>query len=244
MNKRKNTLFLFCLLTLCSTPFRSFAQSAIAQSLEGNWVFTASPFDGGSDEIAFTATLSTDGTSLDCHAEQFFTRASRPYPMDWKLSIEENGNQLRLGWVLSETTPASSLEFQESANCYIMGGANADGTPRYIYLLSENIDTQKLEAMTLWTDWQSTANATFNLPKIQQIYAVVSKEQPYNGAIGYMDIWASGKLRKNAGTGINQLPASNSTQHPSPIYDLQGRRLSQPVQKGIYIRDGKKYYIH
>ena len=38
--------------------------------------------------------------------------------------------------------------------------------------------------------------------------------------------------------GISNHPASTST----PVYDLQGRRLQgEPAQKGIYVRDGKKY---
>ena len=40
------------------------------------------------------------------------------------------------------------------------------------------------------------------------------------------------------GTGIQVI--SFSSDNPSPIYDIQGHRLSNPPQKGIYIHDGKK----
>lgn len=41
--------------------------------------------------------------------------------------------------------------------------------------------------------------------------------------------------------GISQ-PTSPSSQHPSPIYDLQGRRVAQPA-KGMYTKNRKKYII-
>jgi arabinan endo-1,5-alpha-L-arabinosidase len=33
----------------------------------------------------------------------------------------------------------------------------------------------------------------------------------------------------------------NVEESNSAIYDLQGRRISQPTRPGIYIRNGKKY---
>ena len=72
---------------------------------------------------------------LACHADNFFTRGSKAYPMDWKIAIERNGDQLRLGWILDATTPASSEEFQEGASKYVLGGAGIDDTHRYIYMV-------------------------------------------------------------------------------------------------------------
>ena len=214
-----------------------------AQNLAGNWTFTASPFEGGVENIPFTATLSSDNSQLICHADNFYTRGSKSYPMDWKVAIERNGEQLRLGWILDAIAPVSSEEYQEEASKYIIGGAGIDGTHRYIYLLSENIETQKLEGMTLWSDWEDASTTAFTLPKTQQIYGVVSQNIPYNGAVGYFEIWASAKLVKTNSdpAGIHEV-ASEKISDDS-YYDLQGRRLNEQPAKGLYIRNGKKYYV-
>lgn len=223
------------------TSTGAFAQSDLVKSLAGNWQLMASPFEGGVDNIAFTATLSTDGTYLSCHADAFITRASQAYSMDWKMLIEEDGDKIRLGWVLDDQNPSSTMEFQEASNKYTMGGANADGSHRYIYLLSENIATQQLEAMTLYSGWQTTSNAPFTLPQTQQIYGVVSKNQPYNGAIGYVDIWASIKLQKVNTSGIHDLLSTQSDTQQT-VYNLQGVRQNS-LKKGINIVNGRKIIV-
>lgn len=209
------------------------------EELAGNWKFVASPFEGGAQEIAFTATASTDGKSLACHADQFLTRGANIYAADWTIAVEQEGENIRLGWVLDAENPVSAQEFQEPATSYALFGKDTDGDHRYIYLLSENIDTQQLEAMTLWSDWQSATSTSFSLPRVQQIYAVVSTNKPYNGAVGYAEIWASGKLQKVTDTGINIVQPSTLNLQPSTIYDLQGRRLNS-LQKGLNIVNGKK----
>jgi len=40
-------------------------------------------------------------------------------------------------------------------------------------------------------------------------------------------------------TSIDDLQIDDS-RFVSPVYDLQGRRVSHPTKKGIYIKDGKK----
>lgn len=214
------------------------AQSNTAASLAGNWKMVASPFDGGSEEIAFTATPSADGTSLQCHADRFVTRASQPYTADWMLTVEQNDGNVRVGWQLSADTPITTQEYQESADKYIMGGRDADGTHRYIYLLSENIETQRLEPLTLWSDWQPEGTTTFTLPKTQQIYAVVSPYQPYNGSVGYVEIWASVTLQQvSSSSAIGSIAADRAAD--ATIYSLQGIRLNS-LQKGLNIVNGKK----
>ena len=236
--KKITTLILFCMLTFHVSPIT-------AQELAGNWTFKTSPFDGGEENIPFAATLSTDNSYLTCHADNFFTRGSKAYPMDWKVAIERDGEKLRLGWILDATIPASSEEYQEEASKYlpIGGGAGIDGTHRYIYLLSENIETSQLEGMTLWSDWEDASATTFTLPKTQQIYGVVSRNIPFNGTVGYFEIWASGKLVKTNSdpAGIHEV-ASEKISDDS-YYDLQGRRLNEQPAKGLYIRNGKKYYV-
>ncbi len=218
---------------------------ASAQNLEGlvgNWKLVASPFEGGSEEIAFTTTVATDGTSLDCHADQLMVKGANTYDADWKIVVEENDGNIRLGLDLDAENPVSTKEFQEPASSYALFGKDTDGNHRYIYLLSENIDTQKLEAMTLWSDWQAATSTTFSLPKTQQIYAVVSTNQPYNGAVGYAEIWASVKMQKVTDTGIENHSQYSQFTVSNSIYNLQGIRLNS-LQKGLNIVNGKKVVI-
>lgn len=232
---------LLCLLA-CHANLRLSAQSSMAEVLAGQWNFVASPFEGGGMEIAFTATPSADGTALQCHADLFLTRTQN-YAANWLLAIEERDGQVRLGWKLNSEVPAFEQEFQENASQYALFGSNPDGTPRYVYLLSENIETLKLEPLTLWSDWQPADGTTFTLPVTQQIYAVVSKNQPYSGSVGYAEIWASGRLVRIGGTGISSLNVQQGMED-GEAFDLQGRRITKgqtPTTKGIYIVNGRKY---
>lgn len=223
------------MLSLCSAQAQS--------SLEGEWQFVAGTYEGKIDTIPFTATLSADGQYMECHAENFFKRGSKPYPMNWRVAIGKDGDKTRLGWVLTAEQPTSTEEYQEAAEKYVIGGAAADGSHRYIYLLSENIETQKLEGMTLWSDYMEASETTYVLPKTQQIYGVVSQEIPFNSAVGFMEIWASGRLQKKNDdpAGISEI--ANKETPNSLYFDLQGRRISGQPQKGLYIRNGRKYIL-
>lgn len=44
-------------------------------------------------------------------------------------------------------------------------------------------------------------------------------------------------------TGINAIEASQAGNATAPVYDLSGRRISQPATRGIYIRGGKKFMV-
>ena len=236
------TLRIICITLAFLACSVSFAQSDLVNSLAGEWQFVASPFEGGEERISFYATPSADGSGLLCHADNFFAHASKPYPADWLIAVEQEGDKVRLGWVLDSNTPCSTEEFQEPATSYALFGTDADGSHRYIYFLSENIETQSLEGMTLWSDWQTDINASFSLPKTYQIYAVVSPNQPYNGAVGYIDIWASGKVKRSSDNAILNVTRSSSMTS-QPIFNLTGQRISHPT-KGIYIINGKKYLKH
>ena len=51
-------------------------------------------------------------------------------------------------------------------------------------------------------------------------------------------------VRTGTATSIEESVSSTpNTQHPSPIYDLQGRRVNGKPQPGIVIQDGKKVVI-
>ena len=44
-------------------------------------------------------------------------------------------------------------------------------------------------------------------------------------------------------TGINAFEAGQAGSTAAPVYDLSGRRISQPATRGIYIRGGKKFMV-
>ena len=230
---------LFTLFTVMALH-TAMAQTPVMQRLTGQWQLTASPFIGGADVIKFTATPSSDGTRLECHADNFYTRGSRPYPMDWQLAVEQNGDQLRLGWMLTADKPASTEEFQEPASKYALAGRDADGSHRYLYLLTENIETQRLEALTLWSEWAAQDATLFTLPKTYQIYGVVSPDQPCGTIIGYADIWASPRLEKTDNEAAIRTVTTDGT-IAGPWFDLLGRALPAKPQKGLFICNGKIY---
>lgn len=256
----KHLLSLLLTLTLSTAH----GQNAL-EALAGQWQLIASNngFRGDdgiyrmtTDTIPFTATLvqTADSTCLQCHADVLYNRTGQDYPADWRMSIEQDpaSGKFRLGFLLDDQQPASTKEFWEDPDQYLEEGfyyfgIHSDRTDtghRYIYLLSENIATQQLESMTLWSSWQSDCYAPFAFPQNQQIYAVVSPDQPFgaesHSIVGYFEIWASPKVQKIADdTAIRELadgrPASTTT------FDLQGRPLSVKPRHGVYIQNGKKY---
>ena len=240
----KKTLLLSCMLAFYANLTPSFAQESTTLDpnalLEGKWQMIASPFEGGAATIDFNV-INTPAMPLPvAYAESFFTTktTSHTYPANWYMKAELNGNKIRVGWVLSNTSTAFQMEFQEPATEYALFGTDADETHRYVYFLSENIDTQQLEPMTLWSDWEDITATSFKLPQTQQIYAVVSKNKPYSGSVGYVDIWASVKLQRvNDDASIRTI---GRTTENRDCFDLSGRRLTSAPQHGLYIQGGKK----
>ena len=185
------------------------------EALAGQWMLIATPngttgADGvaiaTTDTIRFTATVADDGASLLCEAPLFYTRSGNTYPARWRLAVEqdEQSKKQRIGWVLSTDAPASDKEFMEPKEKYLEDGffywgpADANDTHRYIYLLSENIETQRLEGMTLWSDWMSMTQTNFNFPQNHEIYGIVATSNPYQRGtiVGYFEIWASARITK------------------------------------------------
>lgn len=245
MIKQAILLFSACLL-LSGQAF-----AVETAELAGKWQLKASPVgvtgdDGigttGWDYIDFTATLSADGSTLQCHADNFVTRNGQAYPMDWRLAVERDGNRVRLGWVFDEQQPASSLEFQQPKTAYAIGGDNVvDGEHRYIYLLTYDIDEGREGALTLWSGWMESAAATFVFPQNYQIDAVVSTTIPFASFIGYVDSWASASLQKSGDTAVRDLKGLAAAERMA-IYSLQGVR-QKSLQKGINIVGGRKIVV-
>ena len=43
-------------------------------------------------------------------------------------------------------------------------------------------------------------------------------------------------------TGISNIKADGNAEK-APVYDLSGRRIAEPYGRGIYIKNGKKYFV-
>jgi hypothetical protein len=240
----------FMLTALVGFGFSALPSSMQAQdALSGDWQLIASPVgvegEGGImssswDYINFKATLSADGTTLTCHADQFFSRNGHAYPMDWLIAVEHNGSKTRLGWVCNAEQPVSSAEFQEPASAYAMGGSNqVEGEHRYLYMMSYNIETNKEEGMTIWSGWMDEGQTTFTLPQNQQLDCIVSTTIPCTKFVGYADSWASARITKLDLSGISELHQDATA--AERCYDLQGRRLYGKPQRGLIIKGGRKY---
>ena len=210
--------------TLLSIPTDSIAAVTFEQTappslegLTGHWRLIASANgsagSGGiytttADTITFTASLTQPGSDdygrvLRCHADRFYWRSGHDYPADWRIVVEQNeqNGTRRIGWVLDAESPASTEEFLEPTDKYLEDGffywGNADNTGhRYIYLLSENIATQRLEGMTLWSSWLPTSQTAFQFPQNQEVYGVVAESIPFANSVGYIDIWASPRFER------------------------------------------------
>ena len=157
------------------------------EGLTGNWMLIASPVgspgEGGvytsrTDTIRFTATLADDGSCLQCRAESQFSILNSQFSilnsqLDWQVVVEQNEQDgtRRLGWVLSKDKPVATL---------------SDG--RELYFLSENITTQRLEGMTLYSSWGGADATTYIFPQNQEIYAVAGSD--------ILEIWASPRFVK------------------------------------------------
>ena len=162
--------------------FRQDATPAF-EGLTGQWMLVAGiDNDDGIgratiDTIRFTATLADDGSSLCCHADTLRVKDGTAIAADWQVTVDEQDGKRRLGWLLSATTPVATYS-------------------QHLYFLSENIQTGRLEGMTLWSEWVSKEGTVFKFPQNQELYGVWSDRQPYQSASSYLEIWASTRFVK------------------------------------------------
>ncbi len=244
------------------------AQTVDLTQLEGQWRFMASNngavgadgiYRAGIDTIPFTARLeqTSDGGVLRCHADNIYPRGSKAYPADWTMTVEQDAatGTVRLGFVLADDKSVSTEEFLEPASEYLEEGffyfgvhsTRTDTGHRYLFLLSENIATHQLEAMTLWSGWMAPGLQTYSFPQNQQIYVVVSLDAAYSltdhSLLGYIEIWASPKVEQIASgaAAIGVVTTAGGSSASEPCFDLMGRRASgQSHSRGLYIRQGHK----
>ncbi len=236
--------------------------SSLIQSLAGQWLLTASNngkeiapglYAAGKDTINVIATIADDGQSLNCYADCLYKSATgKTYPADWKIIVEENSQgQYRLGWVLTDQQPAFITEFQEGKESYLekgfwYWGTDETDTHRYIYLLAENEDASAHVATTFWSEWGNKDRHTYSLTSTeynsQKLYAIVATSIPYANSVGYVEIWASPKLRQISSTGIDGITNTEDSPSSSSLFDISGRRLRFQPQRGLYIKNRKTYY--
>lgn len=184
--------------------FEEGAASAYEQ-FSGAWRWVASPMgdDSGSGPVVsttatipFTVTLPPVGSAdygqyLYCRTDSmplgkdtFFTAEWR-----WQYKYDEATGKGVLSMLLDESQPVGTL-------------STSSGT-RYVYFLSENIETQRLEGMSLDSEWTADTLTNmsaheFLLPKTQQIYLVATTSIPYaaKDVTGFLEIYSSVRFVK------------------------------------------------
>lgn len=255
---KKLKVILACLLA--GHTIASPAQSELLQAMVGNWQFTASNngvevapgiYSAGTDQFAFTAAISDDGQSLDCHADCLYrSRQGNEYPADWRLLVEEDGEgKHRIGWVLTKEKAAFTKEFEEPKESYLENGFFYWGTGaeehHYIFLLAENADATDYVAPVFWSEWSSADTKEYSLMSTeynsQKLYARVAANEPYANSIGCIEIWASVKLQRGITAGIDNVNAGQNAADVK-IINLQGIRTSG-LQKGFNIVNGRKVVV-
>ena len=106
------------------------------------------------------------------------------------------------------------------------------------------------EATGTWTNTEGTSYISIKLQSSSYAYEGVMIEQtlePTNDkAVAFTAVNRSGETiwgyKAQNASGIRTIETSTE-RNDDAIYDLQGRRVTTPQRKGIYIRNGKKYFV-
>ncbi len=231
------------ILFLCSLSLSVSAQTTL-QQLTGEWHFVAANegqpdaqgiWHSDIDDFPFTATVSQDGTTLDCHADCLYRdKSGNEYAADWQIVMEQQGDQHRIGWVLTSDKPCYTTQY-DGKNIYLL----ADYTDDYTGQTS-------LVGMTFWSDWSQQVADTYSLSNrdfmARTMYAVVSSSIPYAGGFSYIETWTSPKVQRTAYTTAIQTVVSEGQPTDNHYYNLRGQRVETP-QRGLYIIGGRKVFI-
>jgi arabinan endo-1,5-alpha-L-arabinosidase len=99
-----------------------------------------------------------------------------------------------------------------------------------------------------WTIQEGTSYINITLSNLTYKGVMVEQtlEKTNNKAASFTAIAKSGVsiwgYYTGPTAGISNI--TNDARQDGPIYDLQGRRVNSTSQKGIYIRNGKKFIVH
>lgn len=231
------------ILFLCSLALSVSAQTTL-QQLAGEWHFVAANegqpdaqgiWHSDIDDFPFTATVSQDGTTLNCHADCLYRdKSGNEYAADWQIVMEQQGDQHRIGWVLTSDKPCYTTQY-DGKNIYLL----ADYTDDYTGQTS-------LVGMTFWSDWSQQVAETYSLSNrdfmARTMYAVVSSSIPYTGGFSYIEAWTSPKVQRAAYETAIQTVVSEVQPSGHHYYNLRGQRVEAP-QRGLYLIGGRKVVI-
>jgi arabinan endo-1,5-alpha-L-arabinosidase len=106
------------------------------------------------------------------------------------------------------------------------------------------------EATGTWTNTEGTSYISIKLQSSSYAYEGVMIEQTLeptsDKAVAFTAVNRSGETiwgyKAQDASGIRTIETS-AERNDDAIYDLQGRRVTTPQRKGIYIRNGKKYFV-
>lgn len=250
--------YLYSILFLLAIAIGANAQS-VTESLAGEWHFIASNngepddygiYHAGTDDYVFTASVSAEGNSLDCHSDCLYkSKSGTSYPAQWQIVVEENQDgQHRIGWVLSKDEPCFTTLFDEPRENYLENGApwyyfgGTEDAPRYLYLLADKADESGLHTMTFWSEWTNSVADSYTLNNkefmTRTLYAVVSETKPYGQPVGFVEIWVSPRIQRNAyDTAVRSV--ARAVTADDAVYNLCGQRITQPAH-GLYVKGAKK----
>ena len=136
----------------------------------------------------------------------------------------------------------------KEAGTYTIGfdAATTRSDFKLAFMLSDTqtgrIEANKTLAISNTGNWQSYKRYTFDTDEMgtgikQLTMTWQSSNGQYTGNVKNIAI-----TMKQPTNGIESQHPSSNTQHPTPLYNLQGQRVSQPGS-GIYIANGKKYCV-
>lgn len=215
----------------------NYAEMSYYEQFAGDWYLVASP-NGEANElgimitevvsIPFHAVLPSPnsddyGKYIYCHIDSMPHRKGLHYEADFKLryAYDEATHQGAIAMILDDTEPMSTMQYAgdtgsyaylDSQHTYYFGVSaqheGGDTGNRYMYFVSQNIDTQILEGMELTAQWtdadQLNLDHEYQFPKNYHIYWIVALDIPFSyveqDAVGIVDTFASPRLMRQPWT--------------------------------------------
>ena len=161
------------------------------------------------------------GHYIYCHIDSMPHRSGLKVSADFKLhyTYDEALGRGTIAMVLDDSQPISDTEYAGDPTTYAyfapgqtwyMGASDqhqgGDTGHRYMYFVSQNIDTQQLEGMEIATTWtdadQQDLEHEYRFAQQYQIYWIAALDIPYSNAehdeVGIIDIFASPRLMRHA----------------------------------------------
>ncbi len=132
----------------------------------------------------------------------------------------------------AETDAAKMMAFETTPQLYSLRGTTA-------YAINEGAQAEGTVQIGMWLP--ADGNYTLNLKRMDTEAELLDNGTPvampytFTAAAGYEESRFAVRIKQP--TAIEQV---NTNARQDIIYDLQGRRIQQPMQHGVYIKNGKK----